>query len=61
MTGLCDPQFPFSSGRQFVRQFAALRGQGFYRADQPGFGIARECRQRTAPTEIKHHESHSGG
>jgi hypothetical protein len=24
-------------------------------------GIARECRQSTAPTEIKHHDSHSGG
>jgi len=27
----------------------------------PGFGIAREWRQRTAPTEIRHHDSHSGG
>jgi hypothetical protein len=26
-----------------------------------GRGMARECRHSTAPTEIKHHESHSGG
>jgi hypothetical protein len=29
--------------------------------DYPGFGIANECRQSTAPIDIKHHESHSGG
>jgi hypothetical protein len=28
---------------------------------QPGLGIANECRQSTAPTEIKHHDNHSGG
>lgn len=45
----------------FIAEEVAAVARPAGKSGYPGFGMASEWRQRTAPTDMRHHASHSGG